>query len=101
MSQTKTPITESFLEKNGFKRDESAPRGVNRWMKQQKGYESYTMFVTFHNNLADYVFVRKTNFAHNGAITDTKVWDRAGRILVTSDLTDAEKELGIKLHNDK
>ena len=67
--EKKPPITEAFLKKNGFRQDDSAPVGVNRYHKKEKGYTSFYATVTFRGGKAADVRIFKTVYAHNGAVT--------------------------------
>lgn len=64
----KTPITEAFLQENGFSRDDTAPVGVNRYHKKEKGYTSFYATVTFRGGKAADVRIFKTVYERNGAV---------------------------------
>ncbi|MBO7684859.1 MAG: hypothetical protein J6V72_00650 [Kiritimatiellae bacterium] len=93
----KTIITESYLQKHGFQKDECAPECVNRWYKKQKGYQSYYVTVTFQDGEPYWIFMRRTNYNASGALCNTETWDAKGFTMTIDDLLEGAQSLGIEL----
>lgn len=90
-------ITELYLKENGFKFDETAPVGVVRYEKKQKGYTTYYVSVTFHDRKPDWIYMLRTDYNLNGAVEKYTKWHAGGRVMDVEDLLEGAKELGIEL----
>ena len=90
----KQPVTKALLAKHGFTQDDSAPAGIDRWHKKEKGYQSYYAWVLFLHGKPVEIFVRRTTCNSSGGVLDTKVF--SSKEVTTKTLEQAENTLSIK-----
>lgn len=91
----KQPVTKALLAKHGFTQDESAPTGIDRWHKKEKGYQSYYAWVLFLHEKPVEIFVRRTTYDTSGALSDTKVF--SSKEVTANTFEQAENTLLIKI----
>ena len=88
-------ITQAFLREQGFVKDESAPDAVERFFKRQDGCHAYYVTVTFRGGVPDWIFMRMTDYAQNGALVRTRTWDAKGHPMSADDILRGQEDLGV------